>query len=285
MYNILYTILLFNILVIIFKLFGKYRVDNLQALIINYLTAAVCASLYFDKEYHLLQIINSEWIFHAIIIGTLFIIVFNFYAIGIQKIGISISTLTSKISLIIPVTAAFILYPEKNNFNITTGAAITLAIIGIYLSLTKSGKISFDKKYLWLIILIFTGQGFSDLVFNDFAQNYSNGVGYLFFFILFISASISGSIILITRLIKGKAKLQTKSIVWGIIFGIPNFFSLVYFLKALELKESVIVLPIISMGIVISSSIIGSIIYKEEISRNNWIGISFSIFAIYILSL
>jgi len=282
--NIIYTILLFNVLIIVFKMFEKYNVDNLQALIVNYITAGVCSYFFLEQEFSLDIVLSSDWICHAIIIGTLFIIVFNFYAYGIQKVGISISTVANKMSLIIPVCAALILYPEKNTFTILKGIAFFLAIVGIYLSSTKGGKLSFDKRYLWLIILVFAGQGISDSIFNDFAQKFPNEGGYLFFMVLFFMATVSGILILTGKSFKKKNPLQLKSVFWGIIFGVPNFFSLVFFLKALGNMESSIVFPLVSMGVVVSSSLIGMFLFQEKLSKRNWIGILLSLCAIYIFS-
>ena len=284
MINIIYTILLFNVLIIIFKMFEKYKVNNLQGLIVNYLTAATCSYFFIKEDISITLILQSEWIYHAMIIGTLFIIVFNFYAFGTQKVGISITTVANKMSLIIPVCAAIILYGDS--FTYLKGIASFLALSGIYLSSTKGGKLSFDKKYLWLIILVFVGQGISDSIFNDFAQKFPNEGGFLFFIVLFIMASISGILILIGKSVKTKNKLQLKSVFWGIIFGVPNFFSLLFFLKALSDPKlsSSIVFPLVSMGVVVSSSLIGMFLFKEKLSRTNWIGILLSVCAIYIFS-
>ena len=286
MINIIYTILLFNILIIVYNLFEKYKVDNLQALIVNYLTAAGCSYFFLEQNFSLNYVLNSEWLYHAMIIGTLFIVVFNFYAFGTQKVGIVVTTVANKMSLIIPVCAALILYPEENTFNTLKGIAFFLALAGIYLSSTKGGKLSFDKKYLWLIILVFVGQGISDSIFNDFAQQFPNEGGYLFFMVLFCIASISGILILSAKSVKNKNPLQIRSLFWGIIFGVPNFFCLVFFLKALgdpQLTSS-IVFPLVSMGVVVSSSVIGLFLFKENLTRSNWIGIILSICAIYIFS-
>ena len=284
MINIIYTILLFNILIIIFKMFEKHQVDNLQGLIVNYLTAATCSYFFIKEDISVDGILNSEWMYHAMIIGTLFIVVFNFYAFGTQKVGITITTVANKMSLIIPVCAAIILYGDS--FTYLKGIAFLLALSGIYLSSTKGGKLSFDKKYLWLIILVFIGQGISDSIFNDFAQKFPDEGGYLFFMVLFFMASISGILILIGKSVKTKNKLQLKSVFWGIIFGIPNFFSLLFFLKALSDPKlsSSIVFPLVSMGVVVSSSLIGMFLFKEKLSRTNWIGILLSVCAIYIFS-
>lgn len=286
MINIIYTILLFNVLIIIFKMFEKYKIDNLQALIVNYLTAAGCSYFFLEQDLSLNQVLNSEWIYHAIIIGTLFIIVFNFYALGTQKVGVAVSTIANKMSLIFPVSAALILYPNEE-FTFLKGIAFILAFIGIYLSSTKTGKLNFNKKYLWLIMIVFIGQGMSDAIFNDFVQKFPEEGGYLFFMTLFIVASISGTLILLGRSFKGRGSLKLKSIFWGVMFGVPNFFSLLFFLESLSDPNlnSSIVFPLVSMGIIVNSGFIGSLIFKEKLSRNNWIGILLSICSIYIFSL
>jgi drug/metabolite transporter (DMT)-like permease len=284
MYNIIYTILLFNVLIIVFKMFEKYKVDNLQALIVNYITAGFCSYLFLETDFSLNYILESDWLYHSMIIGALFIIIFNFYAFGIQKAGVAVTTVANRMSLIIPVCAALILYPEENTFTLLKGIAFFLALTGIYLSSTKGGKLSFDKKYLWLIILVFVGQGISDSIFNDFAQKFPNEGNYLFFMVLFFMASISGILILSGRSIRTRSPLQLKSIFWGVIFGIPNFFSLVFLLKALGSISSSIVFPIVGMGVVISSSLIGLLLFQEKLTRSNWIGILLSICAIYIFS-
>ena len=284
MYNIIYTILLFNVLIIVFKMFEKYKVDNLQALIVNYITAGFCSYLFLETDFSLNYILESDWLYHSMIIGALFIIIFHFYAFGIQKAGVAVTTVANRMSLIIPVCAALILYPEENTFTLLKGIAFFLALAGIYLSSTKGGELSFDKKYLWLIILVFVGQGISDSIFNDFAQKFPNEGNYLFFMVLFFMASISGILILSGRSIKTRSPLQLKSIFWGVIFGIPNFFSLVFLLKALGSISSSIVFPIVGMGVVISSSLIGLLLFQEKLTRSNWIGILLSICAIYIFS-
>ena len=229
MINIIYSIILFNILIIIFKMFDKYKIDSLQALIFNYVTAGICSYLFIESNFSLEHVINTAWLLHAISIGILFMVVFIFYAYGTQKVGIAITTIANKMSLIIPVSVAIILY--NDTFNYLKGLAFTLALLGIYLCSTKEGKLSFDKRYLWLIISVFLGQGISDSIFNDFAQSFSNEIEYLFFMVLFFVASISGIIIHSIKSIKQHTPYQIKSLLWGSILGIPNFFCLLFFFE------------------------------------------------------
>ena len=284
MIEIFYTIVLFNILIIIFKMFEKYNINILQALIFNYMTAGICSYFFLESDFSLEYIFSSGWLFHAIVIGTLFIIVFVFYGFGTQKVGISITTVANKMSLIIPVFAAIILYEDV--FTYLKALAFFLALVGIYLSSTRAGKLVFDRKYLWLIVLIFLGQGISDSIFNDFAQNFPDEKGYLFFMTLFAAASVSGLLIYILESIKKPTKnpFQLRSIFWGIIFGVPNFFSLVFFLKALAdpSLDSSVVFTLVSIGVVVSSSLLGVFLFNEKINKINWVGILLCVCAIYI---
>lgn len=286
MTEIFYTIVLFNILIILFKMFEKYNVDNLQALIFNYLTAGLCSYFFLESDFSIEYIFKSKWLLHAIIIGSFFIVVFFFYGMGTQKVGISITTVANKMSLIIPVSAAIILYEDKLTF--IKIIAFFLALIGIYLSSTKAGQLSFNKRHLWIIIIIFLGQGISDAIFNDFAQNFPNEKGYLFFMTLFFVASVTGLIIYFLKSINKKHRkpFKLKNMIWGFVFGIPNFFSLVFFLQALATSnfDSSVVFPLVSMGIMVSSSILGVLLFKENLNKNNWLGIFLCICAIYIFS-
>tara|TARA_B100001287_G_C22567038_1_gene474381 strand:+ start:105 stop:911 length:807 start_codon:yes stop_codon:yes gene_type:complete len=267
-------------------MFEKYNVDNLQALIVNYLTAGFCSYFFLESDFSIEYIFKSKWLLHSIIIGSFFIVVFLFFGMGTQKVGISITTVANKMSLIIPVSAAIVLYEDKLTF--VKIIAFLLALVGIYLSSTKAGHLSFDKRYLWIIIVIFLGQGISDAIFNDFAQNFPSEKGYLFFMTLFFVASVTGFVIYILKSInkKQKSQFKLKNVIWGFVFGIPNFFSLVFFLQALSNStiDSSVVFPLVSMGIMVSSSILGVLLFKEKLNKNNWLGIFLCVFAIYIFS-
>mgnify|MGYP006101082535 CR=1 FL=1 len=287
MIYIVYTVLLFNLLIIIFKFFEKFKVDNLQALIFNYFTAAVCGYLFSDKSLSFSTIINAQWIYHAMILGFLFIVIFNFYAFGTQKVGIAVSTVANKMSLIIPVSVVLIMDPG-DHLTVLKTIGFVLALIGIYLASTNNGQLSFNKKYLWLILIIFIGQGISDSIFNNSKDYLKQGEDMQFFITLFTMAGLSGLLILAGKSVSSFPKLEIKNLIWGIIFGIPNFFSLFYFLEALKLFKATdntsIVFPLVSMGVVISSAIIGILFYKENLSKGNWLGILFALASIAVFS-
>tara|TARA_Y100000022_G_scaffold198502_1_gene208957 strand:- start:374 stop:1234 length:861 start_codon:yes stop_codon:yes gene_type:complete len=280
------SIILFNVLVVFFKLFEKYNIDNLQALISNYFISALLSLLLLSENDNIQSSIESEWFIHAIILGTLFISIFNIYALGIQKIGIATSSVINKMSFVIPVVFSIIFY-ENEVFSLSILFGILLALLGIYLSSTNNSSFNFDKKYLWIILIIFFGQGLVDIVLNDSKFYIPKDENILFFLILFISATTAGILILFAK--KQISHIKIKNLLWGAIFGIPNFFSIFYFLKALQsdyfIDKSYLIFPLTSVGIVVTTTFLGMLIYKEILTKRNLIGITIAVISILIISL
>jgi drug/metabolite transporter (DMT)-like permease len=286
MIDIVLTIVAFNILIIFFKLFPKYEINNLQALIVNYFVAGSLSLYFSEQNFSLDYILSSSWIYHAIVIGVLFIVTFNLYATGTQKVGIAITTIANKLSLLIPVGVALILYPNEQ-ISYLKIIGFILAIVGIYLSSTQQKKLAFDKKYIWLIVLVFIGQGIADAIFNNAQKTVVDEADKgLFFMCLLFIAGFSGIIILLGQSIKEKPQLKYKNIFAGILFGLPNYITIILFFGALENSglAATQVYPIISMGVIIISAFVGLILFKERLSLRNWIGLGFAILSIFIIT-
>jgi drug/metabolite transporter (DMT)-like permease len=281
MINLLLGILFFNLILIIFKLFEKYGVDNLQAIIVNYIVASSLGFLNCGIPSPVQHILDSDWIWMGLIIGFFFIVVFNLLATGAQKVGMAVSTVANKMSVIIPVIFAFAVL--GNHITTLKVVGISLALVGVILTTTNGSKLNFDKKYLPLILIIFFGQGIADCIFN-YAQHYyvEGEESKIFISTMFFGACTTGILLLIPRLIQKKTKFKFKNLLWGIALGVPNYLTVYYFFQALEsgIMESSQVYPILNMGVIVLSALSGFLLFKERLSRANWIGILISLLAI-----
>jgi uncharacterized membrane protein len=213
-------------------------------------------------------------------------LVFNLLAKATQKVGLSLATVANKTSVILPIIASFFLYNDEASFTKIIG--ILLAILAVVLSALKGGKLSFDRQYLWLIIVIFIGQGVADILFNYAQVNYvAQENAPLFLSTLFISAFLTGIFILLIKMVKSKEKLKLKNIFWGIGVGIPNYLTMFFFFRALENGnfESSIVYPLLNIGVIVVSAIAGLVLFKEKLTLLNYFGIGTAIVAIVILSI
>lgn len=288
MIDIIYTTITFSTMLVLFKYFGKYGVNNLQAIIVNYFTAGTLSLIVAhnnDIKISLPDIIYSTYIIPSLIIGFLFIVTFNLLAFGTQKIGIAISTVANKMSMIIPVIIGISLFSEKLGMFKLIG--IVLAISAIYMTSTKSGKLSFDKKFLPIILLIFFGQGMADGTLS-WAQKFSinDENTPLFFASVFLIAGILGSVFLIYETIKNGFKLEFKNLIWGIGLGIPNYLTLHFFVRSLQspIFESSQVFPIVNMGVIVLTALAGILLFREKLSFFNWGGILVAVLAISLIT-
>jgi multidrug transporter EmrE-like cation transporter len=78
-----------------------------------------------------------------------------------------------------------------------------------------------------------------------------------------------------------------KNALWGIAVGVPNYLTLYFFFRALEsgFFESSQAYPILNMGVIVISAVVGWLMFKEKLSLLNWLGILISILAIGAISL
>lgn len=288
MLDILFTILTFTSMLVMFKYFERFRINNLQAIVINYITAGslgIWLGQTGRSEINFTEMISSDYTFPALVIGFMFIFTFNLIAFGTQKIGIAITTVANKMSMIIPVAISILFF--NDNFSAIKIIGIILALIAIYFSSTEGGKLNFNKKYLWLIVVIFIGQGIADSSLKwaqvNAVDDSNTGT---FFATIFFFAALLGLFFLLFEIVTGKTKIEFRNVFAGILLGLPNFFTLYFFMQALEdnLLETSQIFPIVNMGVIILSAILGIILFRERLSRTNWIGILLAITSIALIT-
>jgi drug/metabolite transporter (DMT)-like permease len=102
----------------------------------------------------------------------------------------------------------------------------------------------------------------------------------------FLSAATIGATLLLIQYAREKQVFAFKNLMAGILIGIPNYFSiwcLVRFLKQSPWESSASI-PVNNMGIVLFSSVVAWLLFKERLSKINWAGIILSLVAIYLIA-
>ena len=99
----------------------------------------------------------DDWVVAALILGVLFIVLFNVMAQSAQKVGITWTAIANNMSVVVPVVAAVLLYQDSMPWLKIVG--IVLALVGVYLATKPSKAAPVNKKYLWLPIVLFLGSG------------------------------------------------------------------------------------------------------------------------------
>jgi uncharacterized membrane protein len=203
-------------------------------------------------------------------------------ALTAQKNGLSVASVASKMSVIIPVLFGIIVYNDSIGFYKIFG--IILALTSVVLASIKSKSNIRITKSFYLPIILFFGSGIIETSVNHFAPN---GNLPLFLSIIFASAGIIGLVMVSFKTNKAKQKFNPKSIPFGIALGLVNYSSMYFLLKALRVEgfESSSVFTINNVAIVAVSCLIGLFLFKEVISSKNWIGIGLALVSIILVTL
>jgi len=82
-------------------------------------------------------------------------------------------------------------------------------------------------------------------------------------------------------------KITFRNILGGVALGVPNYFSIYFLLKALQHDSlnSASVFTINNVAIVMLSTLLGIIIFKERLSFKNWAGIGLAVISILLVAL
>lgn len=286
MIYLLISIAASTLIFIIFKLLGKYQINTLQAIVVNYFIACLTGVLSYEKSINVTEIVSQKWFFGAIALGFLFISIFNVMALTAQRNGLTVTSVASKMSVVIPII--FGLYAYNESLSVQKGIGITLALLAVYLTSSKSKTGKINYKNLGLPIILFMGSGAIDTSIKYIETNYvsENGIP-IFSATIFGIAGLIGVSILASQAIKGTFKFDYRSIFGGILLGIVNYFSIYMLLKALQFEgfESSTIFTVNNVAIVMLSTVIGLIIFKEKLQSKNWIGIFLAIISIVLVTL
>ncbi|MCX7552205.1 GRP family sugar transporter [Xanthomarina sp. F2636L] len=286
MIDLFLSILASTLIFLIFKLFDRFKINTLQAIVFNYITACFCGVVTSKKQFQVQEIIHSEWFYGALILGFLFISIFNVMAITSQRNGLSVASVATKMSVIIPVIFGIYVYNESTGFQKLLG--IFLALFAVYfVSVKKDLPFNF-KSNLMFPLIIFIGSGIIDTSIKYIETTYIEGDGIpLFSATIFFFAGCIGIGMLIIKMIRKEFKFNPPSILGGIALGIANYASIYFILKALnhESLESSTIFTINNVAIVLFTSLVGLIFFKEKLSFKNWIGVGLAIISILLVTL
>ncbi|MCX6271904.1 MAG: EamA family transporter [Bacteroidetes bacterium] len=283
MYYLILAIISSTCILVVFKLFNRWDIHTLQAIVINYLVAAAFGFLQGSGDLRFSDIPVRPWFPISIITGLSLITGFNLYALSTQKAGVAITAIAGRVSLVIPVVLGFLIFKEPAGMLKLAG--IIFALIALFLSTIKGKTDLPDRKYLFLPLLIFFANGINDSLLKTAQYFYIRDDFVLFLATSFLVCLIPGLLILMWFSRRKRTKLTWKTILAGAVLGILNWYSTLYALKGLKLFDASLFFPLLNIGIVALATISGYLIFRERLSRVNLLGILIAIVAILVLGM
>lgn len=284
--DLLATILLNTVLFVLFKIYSRYGVDNLQAIVVNYWTCVATGCIVMGGFPVNAGSLHQPWLPWSTLMGTMFFSVFNLLAYSTLKDGITTTTVANKLSMVIPVIFSVFLYNDK--LTVLKLAGIVLAFPAVYLTTRAENETHKKQELLWPV-LIFIGSGLLDTLTKFTQHKYITGQNELVSFTIhiFIVAGTVGLLTVLVQLLRGKIKLHPRNLIAGILLGVPNYFSIYFFIRFLRsgFLQSSAGIPVTNIGIVLLSAVTAIIFFNEKITSLRIAGLILSILAILLIAL
>ena len=282
------SLILHVILSSAFGIFLKYAKDRGHCLdsigFINYLVALLIAiwsmmqldSLSFSGLATGLGITN----------GITYALGFFLWKAAVQVSGVVVTTAILRLSMVIPITFAILIWHEIPS---------AWQILGIFLTCTALPLLSTNDPVevipsnisitgglgAIMISLTFVNAGVGRLLMKIFNETCPVDEKPFYLFFLFSVTTFFFAIVCIYQKI-----IPTRwEYVFGILVGVSNFFQSVTFLVALDSIDALIVFPVSAASSVLFTTLVGVVVLKEKLRTKSIIGIILAVIALIFVNL
>jgi len=247
---------------------GNYLIASIIALVLLIFTAP--------------KVFSVKTLLFGCSLGFLFVVSFFIYAKAIAYAGTGLATTSSRLSVIIPIIFSIIIFNEEPKINHFIGFVFTLITFIFFYFSIKGNRDADDGIMKYLVLLaVFVGIGINDFAMKVFKSWRPQEEEPYFVLFIFSSAFIYSSFYILINYIK----IEKHTSVWGLILGVPNVFSTIFLLSALAFLPAILVYPIMNVGIIVLTTFLAFIIWKERLNRWGIFALISGLIAILFLSL
>jgi drug/metabolite transporter (DMT)-like permease len=283
---LLFAMIASTSILICFKVFNKVHVNTITAIAFNYLTGAILGFFLVSQNVTGQEVLHAPWLFLASMMGFILIAGFILFARSTKLAGIAITSISSRVSVVFSVMLGIFLFNDTMSLLKISG--FLLAIIGLILIFYSKDKVKVDTSSIVIPLLVFLLSGLNDSTLKV-AQYYfiqDNEIDYISFAATsFLSAFLLCLPLLAYNYYQKHKNFHVRDIAAGIFLGLLNWFSIYFMLKGLNIMEVSVFFPILNMGVVTLSTVVGYVIFKEKLKFINLLGIGIAIISIILITL
>lgn len=278
---------------VLLKLLRQRNIDIRQTIVAGYPVAFLLTFMLLKPDLSALDSLGSVWGI-IIALGILLPLVFVILGRAIEAVGIVATDAAQRLSLIIPIVAAFLLFGEVLTGTRIFGLALGFLALGALVYQPNSNQVNSSmgnnahtaaqktasRTPLWLFG-VWAGYGIIDILFKQVAKQ-----GAAFPLTLFVSFGLAGLLLLIYLLVI-RVRWQGNALAAGLLLGALNMGNIYAYVRAHQvLSESPsIVFTGMNVGVITVAAIIGVGVFKERLNRVNIVGILLAISCVAVLFL
>lgn len=266
---------------VIIKYARKDGVNHLHLIVWNYPVATLATILFLKPPMTGSSVLQLPWTIYlglAVLLPSIFLCI----AYAIQYSGIVRTEVAQRLSLFIPLLAAYFLFGEQISKSKFVGIAI--GVLAILLSIGWQKKSGTSGKWRYAAA-VFVGMGGIDILFKKMALY--QGVPYAFSMLMvFVLSMISAFSFLFYRMMKRKERMEFRSVLWGLLLGLFNFGNILFYMKAHRaLSESPsVVFTGMNVGVILLGALVGIGVFGEKLTWWNKIGLLLAVISVLIIA-
>ena len=266
---------------VLLKILRQKQIDIRQTIVAGYPVAFLLTWFLLKPDLGAINTLGDAWgviIALGIILPTVFILLGR----AIEAVGMVATDAAQRLSLIIPIVAAFLLFGEVLTGTRVFGLALGLLALGAFVYRPQSGSFNIVAKNtpLWLLG-VWLGYGIVDILFKQVAKH-----GTAFPLTLFVSFGLAG-LLLFIYLLFTRVRWQGEALAAGLLLGALNMGNIYAYVRAHQvLSESPsIVFTGMNVGVIAVATLIGVGVFKETLNRVNIIGLLLAVCCVGVLFL
>lgn len=198
---------------------------------------------------------------------------------NIKENGVVLPATFMKLGLLVPTTASVIIFRERPGIIQIIGFCIAVCAIILINSDKKGGSQKNLKIGLLIALLVLAGLG--DVMSKFHEEWGSHDLTESFLFFIFLTACI----LCLGVTARKKQKIGLWEIFFGLIIGIPNYYSSKFVLIALKSLPAVVVFPTFSVGCIVVVTLAGLLLFREKLSKRQCTALGMIMVALAMLNI
>lgn len=219
--------------------------------------------------------------------GLLYIGGFWLFARAIREAGIGLAAAAMRLSVVLPVLAAWAVWSEVP----TVAQGVGLALGGVAFVLLArpahpAGTRVAGRGAALLLGTLFIVGGAVDIGMKTFRELYAvRGVPReTFLLVVFGVAFVSGAILVVGTGLRTGRWPRPAVLGWGAALGVLNYFSAELMLRALDVLAAPVAFPLNNVSVVLGAAVVGRLAFGERMSRVNVAGLGIAALAVALLA-
>nr|WP_199042660.1 EamA/RhaT family transporter [Dyella sp. ASV24] len=268
---------------VLLKLARRLSVDVGQAIAWNYVATSALTAMVFHPSLSVLTSPQAPWL-GFIGLGLLLPLIFLALAASVSSAGIVRTDAAQRLSLLISLLAAFLLFGEALSVGKGMGIALGLAaLLCMVWRATPAGAAQGERGWLWPCV-VFVGFGVIDILFKRVAVAGAPFEASLQ--AMFALAFVVSLVILLWRRWHDRTFFTLRDAVAGLLLGAANFGNIVFYLRghrALPDHPS-LVFASMNLGVVALGALVGTVAFRERLSWVNGVGVLLALGAIGVIA-